>query len=443
MENIFWVYLIVSVIVILILGIQLYRRKLRHNLEMERLKGEYETKAESERVLSESKLEMAEERYANLEKHSQELREQEERNHENRLREQEEQFDKKMELMKGEFEKLANDIFEKKSAGLKEANNENISALLNPLKEKIDSFRKEAEEGRKSDVDRSASIRTSIGHLIEETRRVGQDANNLAEALKAKPKMQGNWGEMILKDILEGSGLKEGEEFFTQQSVRDEDNNRLIPDVIVKYPGGKSIIIDSKVSLTAYTEYISSESEEDMAQHLKAHLDSVRKHVKELSEKNYSSVVKGSLGFVLMFMPNEGAYILAMQNDQKLASDAYEKNVIIINPTNLMLALNLIYNLWQSEKQVRNVDKIIASASALYDKFANFSKSFADIRSKITSLQSSYEKAEGQLTTGRGNIVKRLSDFKGYGVIANDKINEELLERADIYEDDEEEESEA
>lgn len=234
--------------------------------------------------------------------------------------------------------------------------------------------------------------------------------------------MQGNWGEAILKDILQDSGLREGEEFFVQSSVSDEEGNRLIPDVVVKFADKGCVIIDSKVSLKAYAEYMCCDDESRRNMHLKSHLDSVRQHVKELGAKSYSRHVKDSVDMVLMFVPNEGAYILAMQNDPKLFSDAYRSKVLIINPTNLMLSLNIIYSIWQSRRQERNVEKIIQSATGLYEKFAVFSKTFVELRGKIDSLSNTYNEAEKQLTTGRGNVVKQLGDLKQLGVMPKKEI---------------------
>ena len=225
--------------------------------------------------------------------------------------------------------------------------------------------------------------------------------------------------------------MKEGQEFFLQSVTHNQEGDKLIPDVVVKFPDSRSVIIDSKVSLTAYAEYMGAESEVDKMKFMKAHLDSVWKHVKELSEKNYSSHVKNSMEMVLMFVPNEGAYILAMQNDGKLISEAYRYKVIIVNPTNLMLTLNLVYNLWQTEKQNRNVEKIITAANGIYDKFATFSNTFAEMKTRLDSLSKSYGEAEKQLTAGRGNFVKQVNDLKTLGVLPKKEINAHLLEQTE------------
>lgn len=397
-------------------------------LQLEALRREAVLQLESERAMSNSKLNAESERYASLEKRHQELRQAEKENYEKMRAEQERLFEKRMATMKAEFEKLANDILERKSQGMREVNKESLDKLLLPLREKLDSFKNEVEQSKKSGIETSSKMEQMIKGLMEQTNKLGCDANNLAEALKSKPKMQGNWGEAILKDILQDSGLREGEEFFVQSSVTDDEGNRLIPDVVVKFADKGCVIIDSKVSLKAYAEYMCCDDENHRNMHLKHHLESVRQHVKELGAKSYSRYVKDSVDMVLMFIPNEGAYILAMQNDPKLFSDAYRSKVLIINPTNLMLSLNIIYSIWQSRRQERNVEKIIQSATGLYEKFAVFSKTFVEMRGKIDSLAAIYDEAEKQLATGRGNLTKQLTELKQYGVMPKKEIHNELLE---------------
>lgn len=398
-------------------------------LQLAGQKREAEIQLESVRSMADARLSAERERYASFEKAQEELRKSEKDNYEKMRAEQESQFEKRLATMKAEFEKLANEILERKSEGMKQVNKESLDNLLTPLREKLDSFKNEVAESKKSGIETSSKMEQIIKGLIEQTNKLGCDANNLAEALKSKPKMQGNWGEAILKDILQDSGLREGEEFFVQSSVNDEHGNRLIPDVVVKFAEKGSVVIDSKVSLKAYAEYMCCDEESHRELHLKSHLDSVRQHVKELDAKSYSSHVKDSVDMVLMFIPNEGAYILAMQNDPKLFTDAYRSKVLIINPTNLMLSLNIIYSMWQSRRQERNVEKIIQSATGLYEKFSVFSKTFVEMRGKIDSLSNSYNEAEKQLTTGRGNVVKQLNDLKVLGVMPKKEIDERLVER--------------
>ncbi len=397
-------------------------------LRLERLRSESDLQLESLRRESDLQLESERERYASLEKAQEELRKSEKENYERMRAEQESQFEKRLATMKAEFEKLANEILERKSEGMKQVNKESIDSLLLPLREKLDSFKNEVEQSKKSGIETSSKMEQIIRGLMEQTQRLGKDANNLAEALKSKPKMQGNWGEAILKDILEESGLREGVEFFTQKAVVGDDGNRLIPDVVVKFSDKGSIVIDSKVSLTAYCNYMCCDDDSERERHLLDHLKSVRKHIAELSEKGYASHVKDSMGLVLMFIPNEGAYLLALQNDMKLFSDAYRAKVVIINPTNLMLALNVIYNMWQSRRQERSVESIINAATTMYEKFAVFSKTFVEMRGRIDSLVTIYGEAEKQLVTGRGNLTKQLTELKQFGVMPKKEIHNELLE---------------
>ena len=407
---------------------QLSSQREQAKLQKDSLQNEMQLQLQSSRREAEILVNTEREKYAAFEKSQAELRKTEKENYDKMYAEQEQQFEKRMEAMKAQFEKLANEILERKSEGMKQVNQESLDKLLLPLREKLDTFKQEVEQSKKSGIETSSKMEQIIKGLMEQTQKLGCDANNLAEALKSKPKMQGNWGEAILKDILVDSGLREGEEFFVQHTVNDEEGNRLIPDVVVKFAEKGSIIIDSKVSLKAYAEYMCCDDELQREMHLKAHLDSIRQHVKELSAKSYASYVKDSVGMVLMFVPNEGAYVLAMQNDQKLFTDAYRAKVLIINPTNLMLSLSIIYSVWQSRRQERNVEKIIQSATGLYEKFAVFSKTFVELKGRIDSLNNTFNEAEKQLTTGRGNVVKQLTDLKQLGVMPKKEI---LIEAAE------------
>jgi DNA recombination protein RmuC len=270
-----------------------------------------------------------------------------------------------------------------------------------------------------------------IKDLVAQTTAVGREAGQLAQALKSNTKLQGNWGEAVLNNLLEASGLTEGRDYRVQEQTRDEEGRALIPDVVVNLPGDRAVVIDSKVSLTAFAAYAAAGSEEESARCLREHVLSVRRHVKELSVKNYSKVVKNSIGYVLMFVPNEAAYIAAVNADPRLASDAYAQRIILLNPTNLLMALQLAYNLWQSELQSRSVYEIYRSADRLYRKFAGFAKNFEQVGKGIRQLNEVYEKAEKQLTTGRGNIVEQLEGWKKKGLDPSADIPESLLRSGD------------
>ena len=348
--------------------------------------------------------------------------------YERNIAEMEKQWELKLQTLRQEFENLSERHLKEQQEKLKASNRENVEMLLAPLKETIHGFSEEFKHNKEQQVANKASIETIIKSLMERTELIGKNAAELTRALKADPKKQGNWGEAVLKNILESSGMEEGREFTTQQQETDEEGRRLIPDVVVHLPEGRNVIIDSKVSLTAYTNYMTTDEPSERERLLKEHLNSVRKHVKELASKDYQKVVRNSAGYVLMFIPNEGSYILAMENDARLATDAYREHIIILNPTNLMMALQLVYHLWQSERQSKNVESIYNSASKLYDKFVGFSENFMKIGTSIDALQKLYATAGGQLTTGRGNIVRQLEQWKKKGMTSTKNIPHQLLQ---------------
>ena len=242
---------------------------------------------------------------------------------------------------------------------------------------------------------------------------------SLDTLLKGDSKMQGDWGEMILSRLLESSGLRPGEEFVTQSSYKDREGNTFRPDVIVNLPEDRRIIIDSKVSLTAYSRLVelgADSAPEERAVALKAHVDSVRKHIMELAGKDYASIVPGSIGHVLMFMPNEAAYIGAVQNQPQLVREAYDRGVLLISPTNLLMALQLAYNLWQKERQSRNVQNIISRAESLYKKCVSVGSSMEKIKRSIDTLSNAYEQAEGQFRSGRGSLCRQIDQLCEFGI---------------------------
>ena len=252
--------------------------------------------------------------------------------------------------------------------------------------------------------------------LKEQTSKIGSDAANLTKALKGDSKMQGDWGEMVLETILENSGLRKDEEFFIQENTKDENGKNFRPDVIVRFPEGRSVVIDSKVSLTAYTNALAAEDDAERERLMKAHAQSVRNHIDELAEKDYSKLVEDAIGFVLMFIPNETSYIAAMRQQPELSRYAYQKKIIIISPSNLLMALQLAYNLWQYDRQNKNVEKIVKTAADLYDKVAVFEDTFTGIGDLITRLSGTFDKAKKQLYDGAGNVMRRVESLKGLGV---------------------------
>lgn len=327
------------------------------------------------------------------------------------------------ETLRQEIKTMGEELARRQSDSLRATNREQMETLLGPLGKDIQAFKESFTVGR-------ASMDVHIKTLMERTMEIGREANELTRALRSDSKKQGNWGEAILNNILEVSGLRKGHDFFVQGQETDEDGKRLIPDVVVYFPSDRKVIVDSKVSLTAFTNYVAADEPADQARYLKDHVLSVRKHVKELSEKKYDKVVSGAIGYVLLFIPNEAAYIAAVENDPSLATDAYARHVIILNPTNLLMALQLAYNLWQSEKQSQSVQEIYESADKLYTKFTIFARSFNQIGSSIKQLGDTFEKAEKQLCTGRGNIIRQLENWKEKGLNTKAEIPDSLLEEA-------------
>lgn len=348
-----------------------------------------------------------------------------------RYQHSEEEMQVRTEQMKKEFQNVANQILENKSAALKETNQEQLGAILSPLKLNLEQLNKSVTDSRVSGAQYKESIETAIKGLMNQTEKIGNDAVNLTKALKANPKVQGDWGEMILERMLEESGLRRDEEYFVQENCVTEEGRNVRPDVIVRFPEERCVIIDSKVSLTAYVNYINAVDEAERKEALTAHLNSVRAHVQELAEKDYSKVVKNSIGYVLMFVPNEGSYIAAVEHDKELLNYAYKRGIIVISPSNLMMALQLAYNLWQSEKQSKNVEEIIRQGNRLYEKFVTFAATFEKMGDKLEDARKQYDTALGTLSKGNGNIVRSLLKMKSLGLSPKREIPEKLLEASD------------
>ncbi len=341
------------------------------------------------------------------------------------------QWEEKMQTMRLAFDKLSAEHLRQQQADMKATNRESVENLLMPLRQTIETFKKEFSDKMTDTARTDAVMKEAIRHLSEKTELLDQSATRLTRALKADPKKQGDWGEEILRNILEASGMTEGIDFETQSRESDEEGNLYIPDVKVKIPGEGYLIVDSKTSIKAYLEYLEADNEAERKQKLREHIDSVRKHYRELAEKHYPKKVKDAAGYVLMFIPNEGSYLLAVENDPRLAIDAYREHIIIVNPTNLMLALQIVSLLWQNQKQTKNVRDIIDAATKLYEKFATFSESFNTIGERLQSLNRVYGEARSQLTDGPGNFARRLESFKEKGVLTNKTIHPKLLEESD------------
>ena len=339
--------------------------------------------------------------------------------------------------MTSEQQKAAAEQLAAKQSALQENNRLQMDELLKPIKEQFADFKKSVEESKTLNEVNKKELQSTfeatmklfqqeqqqaVTSLKEQTQKIGSDAANLTKALKGDSKMQGDWGEMVLETILENSGLRKDEEFFIQENTKDENGKNFRPDVIVRFPEGRSVVIDSKVSLTAYTDALAADNDLDRERLLKAHALSVRKHIDELAEKDYSKLVDDAIGFVLMFIPNETSYIAAMKQQPELSRYAYQKKIIIISPSNLLMALQLAYNLWQYDRQNKNVEKIVKTAADLYDKVAGFEDTFTAVGDVLNRLSATYDKAKKQLYEGPGNVMRRVESLKALGVTPKKQI---------------------
>lgn len=349
-----------------------------------------------------------------------------------KLTEQKGEIEKLQEKFIKEFENLANKIFEEKSSKFTEQNKANLDQILKPLSEKIKDFENKVEETNKESIDRNAALRQQLSSLKEMNLQMSQDAQNLVKALKGDTKAQGNWGEIQLERILERSGLRKGEEYSVQVSFTAEDGSRKRPDVIINLPEEKKIIIDSKVSLVDYERFVSAEGDDQKNIHLKAFINSVKRHIKDLSDKEYQNLFQEeSLDFVLMFIPIEPAFSMAIQFGENLYVDAYDKNIIIVSPSTLLATLRTIANIWKQEHQNKNVIEIAKQSGALYDKFVGFVDDLIDVGNRMDQAKSSYEGAMNKLSEGTGNLVRRAEKIKELGAKTNKSLPQNLLDRTE------------
>jgi DNA recombination protein RmuC len=326
-------------------------------------------------------------------------------------------LDEAKETLKQQFNQLANEIFESKSKRFEENSQERLQLLLKPFREQITHFSKQTEERFIKENSERAVLHKELSRLRELNEQITQDAKNLTNALKGENKTQGNWGEIVLARILEDSGLREGFEYETQGSFKDEGGKTLRPDVIVHLPQNKDIVIDSKVSLVAYERFMSAETPQEKEHALKQHLNSINAHIKGLSEKRYEKLegVK-TLDFILLFMPIEGAFLLALEQDGSFFSRAYEANIMIVSPSTLLVTLRTIEHIWRTERQEQNAQEIAKQAEALYDKFVAFVEDLNKIGDQILKTQESYDRALGKLSTGKGNLLRRVESMKKLGL---------------------------
>lgn len=328
-----------------------------------------------------------------------------------------------------EFENIANRILKERSNEFVQHNEKNIGEILNPLKERIALFEKKVEEAYDKELRDKVSLREEVKKLTELNSRISEEANNLTRALKGDVKKQGNWGEVILERVLERSGLTKGQEYEREEVVEGADMSVQRPDVIIHLPDNKHIIIDSKVSLVAYERLVSCEAEEQRAQFLKEHIASLRNHVKLLSEKNYQNAHNiNAPDFVLMFVPIESSFSLAVQGDSELFADAWEKKIVIVSPTTLLATLRTISSIWKQENQSRNAQEIARLSGSLYDKLVGFVTDLGKIKENIDRTGNAYDEAMKKLQTGNGNLFRTAERIKELGAKSNKQLPENLLE---------------
>ena len=331
-----------------------------------------------------------------------------------------------------QFKNLANQIFEEKSQKFTEQNKSNLFDLLKPLGERIVEFEKKIDQTHRDSLEKNAGLFNELKNLKELNVQMGEDARNLTRALKGDTKTQGNWGELILETILEKSGLEKGREFVVQESFTTAEGKRQQPDVILNLPEKKHIIIDSKVSLTAYNSYVSAETDEQRASAVKAHLVSIRQHMRILGDKNYQkNYSENGLDFVIMFIPLEPAYFLAIQSDPRLYEEAFDKRIVFVSPTLLLPSLQLIKSAWRQEYQNQNVIEIAKRAGDLYDKFVGFSDDLLALGRHLDSSKKYYEESMKKLSSGSGNLVSKVENLKKLGAKADKSIDPKLLSRSE------------
>jgi DNA recombination protein RmuC len=349
-----------------------------------------------------------------------------------RNKEQKQEVEQLQEKFTKEFENLANKILEEKTVKFTEQNKENLKNILSPLQDRIQLFEKKVEDTHKESIDYHAALRQQILGLREMNEQMSKETINLIKALKGDSKMQGNWGELVLERVLEKSGLEKDREYFVQQSHVTEDGNRVFPDVIINLPDGKKMVIDSKVTLTAYERYINEEDSELKNQHLKEHIVSINRHVEQLGNKNYHDLYHmESPDFVLLFIPIESAFAVALNQDTTLYNKAFEKNIVIVTPSTLLATLRTIDSMWTNQKQQENAIEIARQAGALYDKFEGFVSDLIKIGKKMDEAKIEYGNAMNKLVDGKGNLVNSVEKLKKMGAKAKKSLPEAVLKRAE------------
>ena len=350
---------------------------------------------------------------------------------ENSSKNNNEELEQLQKILSLEFKNLANDIFDEKAKKISLTNKESISVILDPLKEKIKTFEEKVEKSNKESLQWNVQLKEQIKSLKEINLQMGKEAENLTHALKGDSKTQGNWGEIQIENILQKVGLQEGLGYVKEENLKNEDGENQRLDYIVNLPDGKKIIIDSKVSLTAYAEYYNSEGREEQNKYLKEHVKSVNNHVKGLSEKNYQNLGINQPDYILMFLANEPALGLALIEDQEIYDKALENNIVIVSTSTLLATLRTVAFMWKQDNQNKHALEIARQSGALYDKFCSFSEDLIKIGSNIETTKKSYSEAMKKLVDGKDNLIRKSERLRELGAKASKKINSKLVDRAD------------
>ena len=350
-----------------------------------------------------------------------------------RLNEQQEYIDKLQQQFKTEFENIANKLLEEKSNKFTEQNHKQLDIILSPFKEKLKDFEEKVEKAYKAESDERNTLKGEIKNLVELNKVMSAEAQNLTKALKGDAKKQGNWGEVVLERVLERSGLVRDREYRVQASLSGQDGNRLQPDVIIDLPDNKHLIVDSKVSLVAYERLVNCESDEDRLVFAKAHVESIKNHVKDLSSKNYHDLYQiNSPDFVLLFVPIESSFSMAVQSEQDLFDFAWERRVVIVSPSTLLATLTTVASIWKQERQNKNVMEIARLSGAMYDKFEGFVKDLEGVGKTLRQSQNSYEDAMKKLTSGNGNLTVTAEKIKKLGAKASKQIDQKFIDEESL-----------
>jgi DNA recombination protein RmuC len=351
-----------------------------------------------------------------------------------------ENLDEKLQLLQSnkaqlsqEFENLSNKIFEEKNKQFKASSQEGLNSLLTPFKDQLEGLRKKVDDVYVAESKDRSALKEQISSLHDLNKQITEEAASLARALRGEKKTQGNWGELVLETVLEKSGLRQGAEYVREKSITDEIGERFRPDVIINLPEEKHIVVDAKVSLNAYTDYVNAEREADRVKFLKQHIDAVRMHIKSLSEKSYSKLPGlNSPDFVFMFMPIEPAFMVAFEHDDQLFNDAFEKRIVVVTPTTLLASLRTVSSLWSIERQNKNAKQLAEQAGKVHAKLVSFVEEMEKIGKQLGTVQGTYDNAWNKLKEGRGNLISQAHKFKDLGVRVKKEIPQQVLDTAEL-----------